>query len=390
MTPRVPLGEILVLAREPHSVDRSRSYPNVGIYSFGRGVFQKPPIDGRATSADTLYRIHSGQFIYSRLFAFEGAYGIVPEDCDGFFVSNEFPTFNCDRKRVIPEYLGLLFRHVATWRDISARSTGIGHRRQRVHPEQLLKHVISLPPLTEQERTVTRIDGVEARLRDAQMLRDRQKEDVQRLLFGAFHKITNGARRARMAEVAPLVRRPATLSFDASYPELGIRSFFKGTFHKPHLSALEIGSKRVFWIEPGDLLFSNVFAWEGAIAIAGAEDAHRVGSHRYITCVPAAGIAEARFLLQYFRTEEGFGRIQDASPGGAGRNRTLGLDALANIEVPLPSIEKQRWFSELHARAEHLVSEQERMNVLYDALVPAILERTFHRAAPFGEPVAYA
>jgi hypothetical protein len=44
-------------------------------------------------------------------------------------------------------------------------------------------------------------------------------------------------------------------SFDASYPELGIRSFFKGTFHKPHLSALEIGSKRVFWIEPGDLLF---------------------------------------------------------------------------------------------------------------------------------------
>ena len=144
------------------------------------------------------------------------------------------------------------------------------------------------------------------------------------------------------------------------------------------MSALEIGSKRVFWIEPGDLLFSNVFAWEGAIAIAGPQDQHRVGSHRYITCVPAPGVAEARFLLQYFQTEEGFGRIQDASPGGAGRNRTLGLEALANIEVPLASIEKQRWFAELHARAEHLVAEQERMNVLYDALVPAVLERTFH------------
>jgi hypothetical protein len=95
---------------------------------------------------------------------------------------------------------------------------------------------------------------------------------------------------------------------------------------------------------------------------------------------------EARFLLQYFRTEEGFGRIQDASPGGAGRNRTLGLDALAKIEVPLPSIERQRWFSQLHARAEHLVSERERMNILYDALVPAILERTFHPAAPAADP----
>jgi type I restriction enzyme S subunit len=183
-----------------------------------------------------------------------------------------------------------------------------------------------------------------------------------------------------MKHIAPLVRRPVTLSFDASYPELGIRSFFKGTFHKPHLSALEIGSKRVFWIEPGDLLFSNVFAWEGAIAIAGPQDAHRVGSHRYITCVPVADTAEARFLLQYFQTEEGFGRIQDASPGGALRNRTLGLDALANIEVPLPSIQKQRWFTELHARAERLLAEQERMNVLYDALVPAVLERTFQRS----------
>jgi type I restriction enzyme, S subunit len=49
-----------------------------------------------------------------------------------------------------------------------------------------------------------------------------------------------------MNDVAPPVRRPVMLSFDASYPELGIRSFFKGTFHKPHLSALEIGIEARF------------------------------------------------------------------------------------------------------------------------------------------------
>jgi type I restriction enzyme S subunit len=351
------------------------------MYSFGRGVFQKPPIDGSITSADTLYRIHSGQFIYSRLFAFEGGYGIVPANCEGFFVSNEFPTFDCDSERVIPEYLGWMFRYPATWRDIAARSTGIGHRRQRVHPEQLLEQIISLPPLAEQGRIVARIEGVATRLRSAQTLRDGQKEDVQRLLFGAFHAIAAGASRALMKDVAPLVRRPVALSFDSKYPELGIRSFFKGTFHKPHLSALEIGSKRVFWIEPGDLLFSNVFAWEGAIAIAGPKDAHRVGSHRYITCVPVPGVAEARFLLQHFRTQEGFARIQDASPGGAGRNRTLGLDALANISVPIPSIEKQRWFAALHERLEDLSFEQERIDGLYDALVPSVVERLFKSQA---------
>jgi hypothetical protein len=47
-----------------------------------------------------------------------------------------------------------------------------------------------------------------------------------------------------------------------------IRSFGKGTFHKPPLSGSDVGTKRLYRIEPGDLLFSNVFAWEGAIAIA--------------------------------------------------------------------------------------------------------------------------
>ncbi|MGX1102566.1 MULTISPECIES: hypothetical protein [Bradyrhizobium] len=382
---KVPLGEILTLAREPYAVDPSRAYPNVGIYSFGRGVFSKPPIEGRSTSADTLYRIHAGQFIYSRLFAFEGAYGVVPESCDEHFVSNEFPTFDCDRRRVFPEYLAWMFRHPAIWKDIAATSTGIGHRRQRVHPQQLLEHTISLPPLVEQQRILDRIQGAATQIGDALHLRERQRDDIGKLLLAGFREIAINAPRATMEAVSPLVRRPIDLSFEASYPELGIRSFFRGTFHKPSLSALELGSKRVFWIETGDLLFSNVFAWEGAIAIAKPEDAHRVGSHRYITCVPKAGVAEARFLLQYFQTDEGFGRIQDASPGGAGRNRTLGLEALANIEVPVPSIEKQRWFSELHAMAEHLLAEQEQIRSLYDALTPAILERVFQAPAQTAE-----
>lgn len=48
------LGDVMFLAREAHAVDPSRTYPNVGILSFGRGVFQKQPIDGNATSATTL------------------------------------------------------------------------------------------------------------------------------------------------------------------------------------------------------------------------------------------------------------------------------------------------------------------------------------------------
>jgi type I restriction enzyme S subunit len=180
-----------------------------------------------------------------------------------------------------------------------------------------------------------------------------------------------------MRDVAPQIRRPVQIDHLVSYPELGVRSFGKGTFHKSALTGFEIGSKRVFRIEPGDLIFSNVFAWEGAIAVAKPEDAGRVGSHRFITCVPKPAVATSRFLNFYFLTSEGLELIRAASPGGAGRNRTLGLTALDAIQVPIPSIEQQTWFDELQVEVDALKRLQAETSTELDALLPSILNRAF-------------
>jgi type I restriction enzyme S subunit len=240
--------------------------------------------------------------------------------------------------------------------------------------------MVPLPSRDEQRRIVARLDTVSMRLTQIQALREQQKADLKGLLLGAFKRVASGAPKVPLRQVAPLIRRPVTLSFETAYAELGVRSFFKGTFHKPSLSALELGAKRIFWIEQGDLIFSNVFAWEGAIAIAKPEDTGRVGSHRFMTCVPLPELAEARFLLQHFQTEEGIAQILEASPGGAGRNRTLGLDALANIEVPQPGIQQQRWFAEFHRKVENLLAVQGSVDPLYKAMVPSVLERSFEAA----------
>ena len=97
---QTPLAAILNQIEDRHRVDLQSSYPNLGIYSFAKGVFGKPPILGAATSAPVLFKIRSGQFIYSRLFAFEGAYGVVPTRFNGYFVSGEYPAFECDARRV--------------------------------------------------------------------------------------------------------------------------------------------------------------------------------------------------------------------------------------------------------------------------------------------------
>lgn len=173
-----------------------------------------------------------------------------------------------------------------------------------------------------------------------------------------------------LSEVAPLVRRPVEIDLEGTYPELGVRSFGKGTFHKPDLPGAEVGNKKLFRIDAGDLLFNIVFAWEGAVAVAQPEDDGRVGSHRFLSCVPAPDMATVEFLRFYFSTREGLQKLGEASPGGAGRNRTLGLKKLEDLQVPVPSIERQHWFDCLQTMAR-----EARANYSPHAF-PAILART--------------
>lgn len=178
-----------------------------------------------------------------------------------------------------------------------------------------------------------------------------------------------------MREVAPIVRRDIAVDHQTSYAELGIRSFGKGTFHKPTLSGIELGGKRVFRIEPGDLLFSNVFAWEGAIAVAKPKDTGRVGSHRFISCIPNDGLVTAEYLRYYFLTDEGMTKIRDASPGGAGRNRTLGLSKLMELKVPMPNPVSRSSFVDLYQRLEGLRLTRNDEKIEVEAVVPALVQR---------------
>ncbi len=158
----VTLGDVLNQVEDVHNVVSDVVYPNFGIYSFGRGLFKKAPIYGFSTSAQRLYRVRAGQFIYSRLFAFEGAYGWVSDEFDEHFVSGEYPTFDCDPKRLKAEYLYAYFRSPAVWKKVAMGSKGLGDRRQRVKAEQFLRHRAPLPSIEWQEEICSILGKIEA------------------------------------------------------------------------------------------------------------------------------------------------------------------------------------------------------------------------------------
>jgi type I restriction enzyme S subunit len=374
------MADIAPLIRRPVMPNSQEMYREIGVRSFAKGIFHKPPISGLDLGDKRVFSVEPGDLVFNIVFAWEGAVALATNAERGMIGSHRFLTCVVNDDIADSRYLFWWFSHGKGIDQLLRASPGGAGRNRTLGVDRLGAIMVPLPSRDEQRQIVARLETVSTRLTQIQAFREQQQADLKGLLLGAFNRVASGAPKVPLRQVAPLIRRPVALSFETAYAELGVRSFFKGTFHKPSLSALELGAKRIFWIEQGDLIFSNVFAWEGAIAIAKPEDTGRVGSPRFMTCVPLPALTEARFLLQHFQTEEGIAQILEASPGGAGRNRTLGLDALANIEVPVPGIQQQRWFAELHRKVENLLTVQGSIDPLYNAMVPSVLERSFEAA----------
>ena len=185
---KIRLERVLTLVDDWQPVYADKSYQNLGIYSFGRGLFHKPPIDGALTSAKTLRKVKKGQFIYSRLFAFEGAYGMVTDDFDERFVSNEYPTFDCQPSHIRCEFLSAYFKSPLTWELMAVGSKGLGHRRQRIQPEQILGHEIWLPPMKWQNQ----IAEAQAKLSDLYKHQTESTTELDALLPSILDKAFKG------------------------------------------------------------------------------------------------------------------------------------------------------------------------------------------------------
>ncbi len=242
--------------------------------------------------------------------------------------------------------------------------------------------------MDDQRKIVAELDRVAELVNERERTLEAAEADTDALLRKAFAKAIEDSPYLPMEEVAPLVRRPVDVQPNDSYPELGVRSFGRGTFHKPSLSGMDVGSKKLFGIAPRDLVFNIVFAWEGAVAVAREQDVGRVGSHRFLTCVPDPHFANVDFLLFYFLTRDGLEKLSEASPGGAGRNRTLGLKKLAAIEVPVPQLETQRWFDDLQGKVDDVRAIRANTSIDQAALIPAMLHEVFGGVAarPLPQP----
>lgn len=374
--PRVPIGELLERSGETAMLDPERQYHEVTIKLWGKGVVSRGKVRGSEVTAPRRF-VRTGQFILSKIDARNGAMGLVPPELDGAIVSNDFPSFRIRNKAPLdPKFLGWLAR--SAWFVELCKSASEGTtNRVRIKEDRFLGCEIPLPTLPKQKAIAANLDAIEDKARQVEGHLVAVEMVADHLLALRFQDAIVGARYHPMSNVAPLVRREIEIDTESRYTELGVRSFFKGTFHRRTVMGREFTWQKLFLVRQNDLVFSNIMAWEKAVAIATAHDDLCVGNHRMLTCSAAADIADPAFLHYYFTTDDGFSKIYAASPGTSARNRTMTASALEAITVPVPPLATQKAFGTLLARVQDLKALHAGMRRSNAALVPATLERLF-------------
>lgn len=165
----------------------------------------------------------------------------------------------------------------------------------------------------------------------------------------------------RVGECLQRVEMPVKIQPNQLYTQIGIRSHGKGLFYKEPVTGAALGNKSVFWIEPNCFIVNIVFAWEQAIGKTTQAEVGMIASHRFPMYRPIDNKVDINYLIAFFLTKRGTDVLEGASPGGAGRNKTLGQDRFSKSMVVLPPIEEQQKIAAILTTQDKVIELKEKL-----------------------------
>lgn len=377
--PRVKLERVLVRRSDEVPVEATETYRTAGIYSFGRGLFERPLISGSETSYRSYFRLHEGQFVYSKLFAWEGAVAVVEPSFDGLLVSPEFPTFDIDPDVALSEYIAALCRWPEFHRAIAGGRSGLGVRRQRVNPERLLSVDVPLPDLAEQARIVRRLRTL---LGEVEVIEQRLERNEPALIVALYPALVTRrleAEAGRSQPVGELVEfvndlvRPGEPTEPAE-AFVGLQHIESHTGRR--IGSLPLGGEkgRKFRFQPGDVVYGYLRPYLNKVWVA---DMHGLCSVDQYVLRPNDGVP-ASYLAHALRSRATLDQAIELTHSLQLPRLRSGL--LANLEIPVVGSERVRPVTDELDRALETIVEARALRLRQETVLKAMRESVLNRA----------
>ncbi len=382
---RVRFGDILSPVSRPEHVEPDRLYRVLGAHWYAQGLYVKEVKTGSEIQADRLYRVHRGDLVYNRLFAWKGSFAVAESEQAGCYVSGEFPCFQVDPDKIDAGFLWRYLSQARVWEQALGLSTGgTPTSRNRLKEDRFLAMETPLPPLGEQRRIVARIEELAARIEEARGLRREATESAGQLipsvLHHAFETQATNWKRIPMWEAIEVSDRQV----DPMLPEFA---------RLPHISGENIESKTCrllsyrtaeqdgvrsgnYHFSPGTVLYSKIRPYLRKAVLV---DFEGVCSADVYPLRVISSQLNPKFMMWSLVA----GPFANYANRLSGRTRMpkLNRKQLFGFNVAYPDMQEQHrivtYLDDLQARADALKRLQVETAVELDALLPSVLDKAF-------------
>lgn len=380
---KAKLGELLYRVERYEARDELTEYPFAGTYSYAKGIFVGERKGGSTFALPKVQRIKTGDFVYCKIMAWEGAFGLVPEVADGCVMSGAFVVYEIDKNKINPEFLDWYFKIPRHWKEIGSQSTGTNVRRQSLHPSQFEDFEIRLPPLTEQRRIVARIRDLAEQIHQARALRCQSLEEAAALILSTLKhlRLPVGTKTKLIAECSRMSTGTTPPSDRTEFYGGPIQWYTPGDLkYQKQLGAssrtlteFAVSERKARIFEPGTVLLVAIGGSLGKVALTH----ERCSANQQITGIRFSEEALPEYGFWWMR---GLGKdLLAAAPQAT--LPIINQERIGEFKISIPPLaEQRRIVSELdalQAEVDTLKSLQTESITELDALLPAILDRAF-------------
>lgn len=389
--PRVRFGEFSTPNRRPYTLGPTEDANLVGMRWYGLGPFHRELKPAAKIRKKSHFVIRSGDVIYNKLFAWKGAFGMVPDELGGMFVSDKFPTYELDETVVERRYLAFYFRCPTLWEEAQRLSTGSAAiSKLTLNQSKFDQLTIPLPHLSEQRRIVAKVEQLAAMIEEARGLRQTLKERADALFFALLDSIMG-----EISEDFPRMKLVDVVNGERgiSYGIVQTGTQYEGgipTLRAGDLQQFHVNIERVKQVDPeieakhvrtrleGNEVLLRIRGGLGEVAVCPRE---MIGGNvsREIAVIPLLEGFDPSYVMFVMAapSRQEFLRRHLRGTSYVGIN----LKDVRCLEIAAPPLDEQRrivgYLEGLKAKVEQLKTLQAQTGTELDALLPSILDKAF-------------
>jgi type I restriction enzyme S subunit len=266
---------------------------------------------------------------------------------------------------------------------MAGMTVGMGHRRQRLHPDAFLAHEIALPPIAEQERIVVAVGAADAAIAAAddehdaaltalRALREHTLEELDTHRLGDLLVSIEAGKSTKAADHAPL---------DGEAGVLKVSAIRAGQFRPSEAKAVEepVQFPEKARVRDGDLLISraNTRLLVGAACRVRGTFPNLFLCDKTLRLVPKPDL-DPDFLVHALAASSTRAQIEDAATGTSDSMKNISQSVIRDLEIPFTrDLAKQqaiaRQLDGLQQTGDAAALVRDNTATLRDALAEALL-----------------